>query len=92
MGDYGLSVAIEYHNGIVQTLYAHLSEIFVKPGEMVSSGAVTGRVGSKGASIGCPFHFELRQMQSDNSWVAQDAGQYLARSLTGLFKNLCSID
>jgi murein DD-endopeptidase MepM/ murein hydrolase activator NlpD len=74
MGGYGLVVALEHQQGMRQTLYAHLSELFVKPGELVQQGAVIGRVGSTGASTGPHLHFELRQMTSDG-WVAVDAGQ-----------------
>lgn len=88
MGGYGLTVAIEHDNGVRQTLYAHLSELFVKPGDVVNQGAVIGRVGSTGASTGPHLHFELRQMTSDGTWVAQDSGSYLEGSLAKLTQSL----
>jgi murein DD-endopeptidase MepM/ murein hydrolase activator NlpD len=88
MGGYGLAVAIEHDNGARQTLYAHMSELFVKPGDVVNQGSVIGRVGSTGASTGPHLHFELRQMTTDGSWVAQDAGSQLESSLASLTQSL----
>jgi murein DD-endopeptidase MepM/ murein hydrolase activator NlpD len=88
MGGYGLAVAIEHDNGIRQTLYGHMSEIFVRPGDLVQQGTVIGRVGSTGASTGPHLHFELRQMLPDGTWVAQDASQHLERSMAQLVQSL----
>jgi murein DD-endopeptidase MepM/ murein hydrolase activator NlpD len=88
MGGYGLAVAIEHDNGVRQTLYAHLSELFVRPGDVVPQGAVIGRVGSTGASTGPHLHFELRQMLPDRTWVALDAGKHLERSMANLLQSL----
>jgi murein DD-endopeptidase MepM/ murein hydrolase activator NlpD len=88
MGGYGLAVAIEHDNGARQTLYGHMSELFVKPGDVVNQGTVIGRVGSTGASTGPHLHFELRQMTTDGTWVAQDAGSQLELSLTNLTQSL----
>jgi murein DD-endopeptidase MepM/ murein hydrolase activator NlpD len=88
MGGYGLTVAIEHDNGARQTLYAHMSELFVKPGDVVNQGAVIGRVGSTGASTGPHLHFELRQMTTDGTWVAQDSGTQLESSLASLTQSL----
>jgi murein DD-endopeptidase MepM/ murein hydrolase activator NlpD len=88
MGGYGLAVALEHNSGIQQTLYAHLSEIFVKPGELIQQGTVIGRVGSTGASTGPHLHFEFRQMTQDGSWVAMDSGQQLEISLGDLGRSL----
>jgi murein DD-endopeptidase MepM/ murein hydrolase activator NlpD len=88
MGGYGLAIALEHNSGIQQTLYAHLSEIFVKPGELIQQGTVIGRVGSTGASTGPHLHFEFRQMTQDGSWVAMDSGQQLEISLGDLGRSL----
>jgi murein DD-endopeptidase MepM/ murein hydrolase activator NlpD len=88
MGGYGLTVALEHNQGIQQTLYAHLSEIFVRPGEMVQQGAAIGRVGSTGASTGPHLHFEARQMLPDGTWVAVDAAEQLQVALGDLVKSL----
>jgi murein DD-endopeptidase MepM/ murein hydrolase activator NlpD len=88
MGGYGLAIALEHNSGIQQTMYAHLSEIFVKPGELIQQGTVIGRVGSTGASTGPHLHFEFRQMTQDGSWVAMDSGQQLEISLTDMTRSL----
>ncbi|HEY9753018.1 MAG TPA: peptidoglycan DD-metalloendopeptidase family protein [Coleofasciculaceae cyanobacterium] len=85
LGGYGLAIALEHHQGTQQTLYAHLSEIFVKPGEEVKQGTVIGRVGSTGLSTGPHLHFELRQLTPDG-WVAMDAGTQLEYALAQLVK------
>ncbi len=43
-----------------KTTYAHLSEILVKPGELIDKGQIIGRVGSTGKSTGPHLHFEIR--------------------------------
>jgi murein DD-endopeptidase MepM/ murein hydrolase activator NlpD len=72
-GGYGLTVEIEHDNPRRRTLYAHLSELFVKAGGRVRQGEVIGRVGSTGMSTGPHLHFELRLPQ-DGGWVAVDPG------------------
>lgn len=86
-GGYGLAVALEHNAGAQQTLYAHLSEIFVKPGEIVKQGAVLGRVGSTGNSTGPHLHFEVRQ-QTTEGWVALDAGASLETAMAELVKSM----
>jgi murein DD-endopeptidase MepM/ murein hydrolase activator NlpD len=86
-GGYGIAIALEHASGNQQTLYAHLSEIFVKPGDIVQQGTVIGRVGSTGASTGPHLHFEFRQ-QTDQGWVAMDSGLSLETAATELVKSL----
>jgi murein DD-endopeptidase MepM/ murein hydrolase activator NlpD len=88
MGGYGLTVAIAHANGMRQTLYGHMSQLFVRPGDVVQQGTVIGRVGSTGASTGAHLHFEVRQMMPDGTWVALDAGQYLEASMGNLLRSL----
>lgn len=82
VGGYGVTVLLNHPDQNQQTLYGHLSEIFVQPGEWVNQGEVIGRVGSTGNSTGPHLHFELRQWQADG-WVAMDAGAWLAAAMIG---------
>lgn len=84
LGGYGMVVALEHGQGSQQTLYAHLSELFVKPGQVVQKGTVIGRVGSTGNSTGPHLHFEMRQQLPDGSWIAVDAGQQLEVAMKDL--------
>jgi murein DD-endopeptidase MepM/ murein hydrolase activator NlpD len=80
MGGYGLTVVLSHGDETIETLYAHMSELFVRPGEWVEQGEVIGRVGSTGNSTGPHLHFEFRQ-KTDNGWLAMDAGQLLQTAL-----------
>ena len=86
LGGYGLAIAVEHSKGTQQTLYGHLSEIFVKPGEWVKQGMVIGRVGSTGLSTGPHLHFEFRQLTAEG-WVAMDPGEQLEYALAQLVKS-----
>jgi murein DD-endopeptidase MepM/ murein hydrolase activator NlpD len=57
---YGWHVIVDHQNGF-QTLYAHMSDIYVSPGQAVSKGSVLGKVGSTGRSSGPHLHFEIRK-------------------------------
>ncbi|MDH3258092.1 MAG: M23 family metallopeptidase [Deltaproteobacteria bacterium] len=57
--DFGNVVKIDHGYGY-KTTYAHLSEILVKPGELIDKGRIIGRVGSTGKSTGPHLHFEIR--------------------------------
>jgi LysM repeat protein len=60
MEGYGNHIVINHGNGF-ETLYAHLSEIRVIPGQGVQRGQLIGLVGSTGRSTGPHLHFEIRQ-------------------------------
>ena len=59
-GPYGWYVMLE-HGGGFTTVYAHLSKIRVKVGDVLQKGQILGEVGSTGQSTGAHLHFELRQ-------------------------------
>jgi len=56
---YGLFVIVDHNIGYV-TLYAHLSEIWVEAGDVVTQGQFLGAVGSTGNSTGPHLHLEVR--------------------------------
>ncbi len=87
-GGYGLTVTIDHTGGKSQTLFGHMSELFVHPGQYVRQGEVIGRVGSTGNSTGPHLHFEVRQQDAQGSWVAIDPGRYLEGSLAQLMQVL----
>lgn len=58
-GGYGIYIIIN-HDGGKQTLYGHLSNLYVEPGETVAQGQVIGAMGSTGRSTGSHVHFEVR--------------------------------
>ena len=82
LGGYGLAVTIN-HGSAQQSLYGHMSEIFVQPGQWVEPGTVIGRVGSTGNSTGPHLHFEIRHLTQDG-WVAVDPGVQLQGGLSQL--------
>jgi murein DD-endopeptidase MepM/ murein hydrolase activator NlpD len=81
-GGYGKAIVIQ-HNGVQQTLYGHLSEVFVQPGQRIERGTVIGRVGSTGNSTGPHLHFESRAATADG-WVAVDPGEEIKYALDNL--------
>ncbi|MBE9205632.1 peptidoglycan DD-metalloendopeptidase family protein [Nostoc sp. LEGE 06077] len=86
VGGYGLTVILT-HSSAQQTLYGHMSEIFVQPGQAVEPGMVIGRVGSTGNSTGPHLHFEVRHLTQDG-WVAVDPGGELQAGLSQLLNSL----
>lgn len=56
---YGNLIIIRHDNGL-ETFYAHLSEMNVKPGDWVTAGQVIGKGGNTGRSTGSHLHYEIR--------------------------------
>lgn len=56
---YGHLIIIRHDNGL-ETFYAHLSEVNVKPGDWVTAGKVIGKGGNTGRSTGSHLHYEMR--------------------------------
>lgn len=69
---YGNLVVIDHGNGW-QTLYGHLSQIYVSCGAFVYQGNAIGALGSTGNSSGPHLHFELRSDQ----WNRVDPKNFL---------------
>ncbi|MEM6751994.1 MAG: M23 family metallopeptidase [Cyanobacteria bacterium P01_C01_bin.38] len=86
VGGYGLTVVLN-HNSAQQTLYGHMSETFVRPGQWVEKGSVIGRVGSTGNSTGPHLHFETRQL-TPNGWVATNPGAQLRQALDQFLQSI----
>ena len=57
---YGNIVLVDLGDGI-EALYAHLSELGVKPGDIVETGQKLGVAGCTGYCTGTHLHFELRE-------------------------------
>lgn len=57
-GGYGRVVELRHPAGI-RTRYAHLSQIAVRPGQVVDQATVIGRVGSTGLSTAPHLHYEF---------------------------------
>ena len=56
---YGNVVIVRHYNGL-ETVYAHLSKIKVKTGQVVTSGTLLGLGGATGHATGTHLHFEVR--------------------------------
>ncbi|MDK3258223.1 M23 family metallopeptidase [Blastococcus capsensis] len=55
---FGLVVYIEHDNGDV-TVYGHMDEILVEPGQIVRAGDTIALLGNRGQSTGPHLHFEV---------------------------------
>lgn len=58
MNGYGNVVRVD-HGGEVLTVYAHLSELWVRTGDVVAGRAVIGLSGATGDAVAPHLHFEL---------------------------------
>lgn len=57
--DYGKVVVIRHYNGL-ETVYAHLDQMTVVPGQIVNAGQLVGNAGNSGNTIETILHFEIR--------------------------------
>jgi LysM repeat protein len=57
-GAIGKCIKLDHHNGY-QTIYGHLSRIFVRQGQEVKGGQLIARSGSTGRSTGPHLHFTI---------------------------------
>jgi murein DD-endopeptidase MepM/ murein hydrolase activator NlpD len=78
-GGYGNGVIIDHViNGVtVSTLYGHMSQILVSPGQTVSAGQIIGLMGSTGNSTANHLHFEVRingGLVDPMAWLQSNAG------------------
>ncbi len=59
-GGYGNEIVLD-HGYNYKTVYAHLSRIFVKPGQKIRRGQIIGYVGNTGKSTSPHLHYEVRK-------------------------------
>ena len=85
LGGYGLTVILRHDEEQLESRYAHLSRIAVRPGEWVEQGEVIGLVGNTGTSTGPHLHFEMRQL-TEQGWVAVDAQEVLEYGIANLLQ------
>ena len=85
LGGYGLTVILRHGEDNLESRYAHLSRVAVRPGEWVEQGEVIGLVGNTGTSTGPHLHFEMRQLTSQG-WVAVDAQEVLEYGIANLLQ------
>jgi murein DD-endopeptidase MepM/ murein hydrolase activator NlpD len=57
---YGLAVFVQHANGDV-TVYGHMDQILVEPGQYVEAGETIALLGNRGQSTGPHLHFEVHQ-------------------------------
>ena len=59
-GRYGKQVVIRHGHNALSSSYAHLSEYYTTPGQVVRRGEVIGRVGRTGRTTAPHVHYEVR--------------------------------
>jgi murein DD-endopeptidase MepM/ murein hydrolase activator NlpD len=59
LGIYGNTVVID-HGFAIQSLYAHMSEVAVKPGQIVKKDETIGNTGTTGLASGDHLHFSMQ--------------------------------
>jgi murein DD-endopeptidase MepM/ murein hydrolase activator NlpD len=82
MSGYGRLIILRHGRTNFSTYYAHLSEIFVRPNQLVRRGEVIGRVGRSGRTTSAHLHYEVRRNQTPQNPV---------RFLRGSFQDFASL-
>jgi murein DD-endopeptidase MepM/ murein hydrolase activator NlpD len=59
-GRYGKRIMIRHGHNALSSYYAHLSEYYTTPGQVVRRGEVIGRVGRTGRTTAAHVHYEVR--------------------------------
>jgi murein DD-endopeptidase MepM/ murein hydrolase activator NlpD len=57
---FGQAVYVQHDDGSI-TLYGHVNQFFVSPGQVVASGEQIAEVGNRGQSTGPHLHFEVHE-------------------------------
>ncbi len=57
---YGNLIVLLHRNGI-ESYYAHLSKIYVKTGDIVTTDTIIGKMGATGRATGIHLHLEIHQ-------------------------------
>lgn len=60
MSGYGRLVVVRHGKTNISTYYAHLSEFYVRPNQVVRQGEVIGRIGRSGRTTSAHLHYEVR--------------------------------
>lgn len=55
---FGQRIYVDHGNGLI-SVYAHLSEILVKPGQKIEQNQAVGKCGTTGSSTGMHLHLEM---------------------------------
>jgi len=85
LNGYGLVIIIQHDNNTRESRYAHMSQIWVKPGQQVKAGTVIGLSGNTGRSTGPHLHFEWLELHK-GQWVATDPSMLLTQARSKMLK------
>lgn len=85
-GIYGNAVIIDHGLGL-QTLYSHLSQIDVGPGDMVAKGQIIGKTGATGMAGGDHLHYGVICAGIPVNPVEWWDGQWIKNNITSKLKS-----